>query len=175
MMQMLVAGGLRPLTDGQREADDSNLKGYYEHDAVRRLGRDTAFLRQDGYDVVKVVHVLLGHWPSDLPAAVAFMRRPAEQVLESQRRMLERDGKPAPPVPAEKMAALMAKQLDDAVARLEASGIPRLDVDYPTLMQEPAGLIDSIAAFVEEHGAKSLDREAMARSIDPALYRVRSG
>ena len=35
MMQMLVAGGLPPLTDGIREADTSNPKGYNEYDTRR--------------------------------------------------------------------------------------------------------------------------------------------
>lgn len=30
MMQMLAAGGIEPLTDGQREADEDNPRGYYE-------------------------------------------------------------------------------------------------------------------------------------------------
>src|SRR5262249_20127115 len=33
LMQMLVAGGLPALTDGVREADSDNPRGYFEHEA----------------------------------------------------------------------------------------------------------------------------------------------
>ena len=37
MMQMLAAGGLPALTDGERAADDSNPRGYFEYEPVKRL------------------------------------------------------------------------------------------------------------------------------------------
>ena len=40
MMRMLDAGGVAPLTDGLRQADEDNPTGYYELDAVKRLGKE---------------------------------------------------------------------------------------------------------------------------------------
>ena len=37
MMQILKTGRLKPVTDNIRRADESNSKGYYEHEAVRAL------------------------------------------------------------------------------------------------------------------------------------------
>ena len=37
MMQILEAGGLKPVTDNIRRADESNSKGYYEHESVKTL------------------------------------------------------------------------------------------------------------------------------------------
>ena len=39
MMRMLESGGVPPLTDGFRSADDDNPLGYYEFEAVKRLDR----------------------------------------------------------------------------------------------------------------------------------------
>ena len=37
MMKMLEAGGLQPLTDYERSADEDNPKGYYEFERVKKL------------------------------------------------------------------------------------------------------------------------------------------
>ena len=37
MMQIAEAGGILPFTDGKRKADESNPKGYYEHEAVKTI------------------------------------------------------------------------------------------------------------------------------------------
>ena len=45
MMRMLDAGGLSPLTDGEREADTDNPRGYYELERVKQLPKgDVAWL-----------------------------------------------------------------------------------------------------------------------------------
>ena len=46
MMQMLAAGGLPPLTDNLRAADESNLRGYFEFEPVKRLRSDRSWLDQ---------------------------------------------------------------------------------------------------------------------------------
>jgi hypothetical protein len=38
-MQMLVAGGLTPLVDGQRAADAGNPRGYFEWEKAKSLAR----------------------------------------------------------------------------------------------------------------------------------------
>jgi hypothetical protein len=37
MMQILEAAGVPPFTDNKRKADESNRKGYYEHEKVAFL------------------------------------------------------------------------------------------------------------------------------------------
>ncbi len=39
MMRMLESGGVPPLIDGFRSADDDNPLGYYEFEAVKRLDK----------------------------------------------------------------------------------------------------------------------------------------
>ena len=40
MMQMLTAGGIPALTDGQRQADTDNPRGYYEWERIKQLPQD---------------------------------------------------------------------------------------------------------------------------------------
>src|SRR5205814_2273593 len=40
MMQMLVAGGMRALADGERQADTDNPRGYLEWERIKQLPND---------------------------------------------------------------------------------------------------------------------------------------
>ncbi|TFF90005.1 MAG: hypothetical protein EU548_05200, partial [Promethearchaeota archaeon] len=66
MMQMLDAGGLELLTDKKRKADGSNPKGYYEHDAVKKLEKSNEIIHEAKGKAVKVISFLLNYLPSDL-------------------------------------------------------------------------------------------------------------
>ena len=59
MMKMLEAGGLEPVTDGIRSADDDNPKGYYELEAVKRTKDDPTWVPNARGKVVKVISQLL--------------------------------------------------------------------------------------------------------------------
>jgi tetratricopeptide (TPR) repeat protein len=89
MMQMLAAGGLAVLTDGEREADDSNPRGYLELEAVKQLGRsaDGAWLDETQGKAIKVVAPLL---PS-LPLNRAYRYRVHGAPVEGNRRLASGD------------------------------------------------------------------------------------
>src|SRR6185295_16167693 len=95
MMQMLSAGGMSALTDEKRTADESNPRGYFEFEPVKRLRADQAWLGEARGRVVKIIHLLLRELPADgrLAYRVIFMKRPLDEILASQRVMLEREGK----------------------------------------------------------------------------------
>ena len=69
LMQMLAAGGLAPFSDGERTADEDNPKGYYEHEKVKALARDNAWLGEAKGASIKIVSPLLKFLPPGLPAA----------------------------------------------------------------------------------------------------------
>ena len=54
MMQVLCAGGLAPLADHQRQADEDNPRGYYEFEAVKRTRQDPTWLMASHGKVVKI-------------------------------------------------------------------------------------------------------------------------
>ena len=47
LMQMLAAGGLDILSDGLREADEDNPRGYFEFERVKKLRSDSKWLSED--------------------------------------------------------------------------------------------------------------------------------
>jgi hypothetical protein len=164
MMKMLEAGGLEIITDGIREANVDNPKGYYEFERVKQLPKgDTAWLDDAQGKVVKVISALLKHLPDDYTYKVLFMRREMDEILASQRRMLVRRGEPTDRVDDGEMSAMFEKHLRTVYAWLDAqANVTYLDVSYNDLLQ------------VNDFLGADLDEEAMAAVIDPSLYRQRA-
>jgi len=170
MMQMLHAGGLPTLTDGVRAADENNLRGYHEYDPVKRLRADNRWLPQARGHAVKVIHLLLRELLLDgsLRYRIVLMQRPIDEVLASQRAMLQRDGRTgADPTVLKKAFEAQLAQLDAWLAAQSAMKV--LSVSYPQLMREPLPVAEAVSRFLE----LPLDAAAMARSVDPALHRQR--
>src|SRR5208282_6368109 len=92
MMQMLVAGGLTVLSDGERKADTDNPKGYLEWERVKQLPKNPDLITEAEGKVVKVISQLLLSLPDGPEYSVLFMQRPLPEVLKSQDEMLRRRG-----------------------------------------------------------------------------------
>ncbi|RMF23158.1 MAG: sulfotransferase family protein [Deltaproteobacteria bacterium] len=169
MMRMLEAGGLAPLTDGVRRADEDNPRGYYEFEPVKRLADDASWLGDARGKAVKIISALLKHLPPGLEYRVILMNRRIDEVLASQRAMLERRGRPAGE-DDDRMRELFERHLADVRARLSARADTRvLEVDYAQTVADPG----ATAARVNEFLGGGLDEAAMAAAVDPALYRQR--
>jgi len=170
MMRMLEAGGLPVLVDNLRAADVDNPRGYYEFEPVKRLKDDPGWVAQAAGRAVKMVYLLLLDLPPGHRYRVLFMRRNLDEVLASQKAMLDRLGKSSP-LDDERMAALFR----DQIARFESwvQGRPEfrvLDVSYNAMVTDPAPL----AAEVDRFLGGGLDLAAMAGVVDPTLYRNRA-
>ena len=171
MMKMLEAGGLEALTDRVRPADEDNPKGYYEFERVKQIEHDQAWLPEAQGKVVKMVSALLKHLPANYRYRVVFMRRQMGEILASQQQMLVRRGEETGRVGDEKMAHLFGRhlqQVQDWLARQSNAEV--LYVHYGDVLSDPAGEAQRINGFFDG----SLDAEAMAAVVDPALYRQRS-
>src|SRR5262249_12416728 len=94
MMQMLEAGGVKILTDRERAADIDNPKSYYEWEPIKQIGKKSELLDQDGLDgcAIKCISMLLQQLPIKHNYKVIFMTRPIQEVVASQRKMIERMG-----------------------------------------------------------------------------------
>ncbi|MDQ3315396.1 MAG: alkaline phosphatase family protein, partial [Verrucomicrobiota bacterium] len=92
MMQMLAAGGMPVLTDGERVADVDNPKGYFEWEAIKRIAKEPELLDDDALagKAIKCISMLLPHLPPKHDYKVIFMTRPIEEVVRSQRSMITR-------------------------------------------------------------------------------------
>jgi len=169
MMSMLVAGGLEPLQDGVRAADEDNPRGYYELEAVKRLKEDASWVSAAAGRVVKVVHVHVKDLPREKVAyRLVLMKRDLGEVLRSQRRMLERRGKPGGSLSDDRAAQLFAKQVEDLERLLAAEpAFAWMPVSYNDLVRDPAPLAAEVNRFL----GGGLDEAAMRAQVDPGLYR----
>jgi hypothetical protein len=173
MMKMLAAGGIEPLTDNIRAADDDNPKGYFELERVKQLETDKGWLPEARGKVVKLISALLKHLPAGYEYRVVFMRRRMLEILASQRQMLIRRGEKADSVPDEKMAAMFEKHLAQVENWLSSQpNIRTIYVSYNETLTDPSRQIARISDFLG--GGLDLDIEAMATVVDQALHRQRS-
>jgi hypothetical protein len=172
MMKVLEAGGLPVVIDGLRAADPDNPEGYYEFERVKELDKgDTAWVADVQGKGVKVISALLEFLPPDYQYRVIFMHRNIEEVLNSQRKMLERRGEDTEAVNDAEMADLFAKHLVKVKEWLRAQpNFSVLDVDYNAMVQNPESYIRMINQFIDN----SLDEQAMGKMINPKLYRNRA-
>src|SRR5262245_8376929 len=171
MMKMLAAGGIEPMTDNIRTADEDNPKGYFELERVKQLESDKEWLPEARGKVVKLISALLKHLPNNYAYKVVFMQRRMPEILASQRQMLIRRGEPADSIPDEKMAAMFERHLAQVENWLSAQpNIRTIYVSYNETLTQPAKQIAKISDFL----GSGLDVEAMATVVDQTLHRQRS-
>ena len=170
MMSMLKAGGVSVLTDDQREADEDNLRGYLEYEQVKQLDRDPSWLGEAEGKAVKIISMLLKYLPPSHGYRIILMHRDISEVLASQRKMMERRGEKPDEVPDDSMAALYRRHLAELERWLrEQPNVETLHVDYNETMRDPWPTANRVNEFL----GGGLDREAMASTVSPELYRQR--
>ncbi|HKA21787.1 MAG TPA: sulfotransferase [Blastocatellia bacterium] len=168
MMKMLAAGGLEPLTDNIRTADEDNPRGYFEFERVKQIEQDNTWLEYARSRVVKLISALLKHLPPSYQYKVVFMKRAMSEILASQRQMLIRRGEPADKVPDDKMAAMFNKHVAQVEAWLaEQPNIDVLYVNYNEVLKDPRSHAEQINSFL----GGSLAVTDMIEVVDKALYR----
>jgi hypothetical protein len=171
-MRMLEAGGLATVADNVRTADEDNPRGYFEDERVKDLeqSEDKGWLRAARGRSVKVVSSLLKELPADNNYRVLFMRRKLEEVLASQKKMLERRGEAAD-TGDDKLLELYRGHLEKVEIMLRLR--PQFEVlylDYSRVVESPRGEAERIASFLEGR----LDVERMAAAVEAQLYRNRA-
>ena len=173
-MKMLHAGGLEVVTDGIREADESNPKGYFELESVKELDKngDTAWLRDARGKAVKIISFLLTFLPEEHDYRVVFMQRDLHEVLASQNKMLvQRSETPGTPDDDAQMRQHYEKHLAKVHRFLGSRRcFSVLRVDYRSALERPREEATRMNEFV----GGGLDVERMAEVGDPALYRNRA-
>ncbi|MFN2426766.1 MAG: sulfotransferase family protein [Candidatus Binatia bacterium] len=171
LMRMLEAGGIPALTDGQRTADDDNPLGYFELEAVKALPAEAAWLEDAAGRSVKVVSALLDKLPRTHRYRVIFLEREIEEVLASQRRMLERRGEPTNRVSDDAMASMFRKHVAGVLERAQQ----RTEVRLATIAHaEVLASAHDAARRLDEFLGGGLDTTAMAAAVDVSLWRQRA-
>ena len=169
MMQMLEAGGIEALTDRTRKADVDNPRGYLEFEPVKILKRDPSWLPEARGKAVKVISQLLFDLPTTERFRIVFMRRNLDEVIASQVLMLARAGRNAPA--HDKLREALAthlRHLDDWLAQQVNMSV--LTVDFGQAIADPIDAANQVNRFLSGR----LDAKAMAKVVDPLLYRNRT-
>jgi hypothetical protein len=170
MMQMLVAGGMTALSDGERQADPDNPRGYLEWERIKQLPNDPACIAEGEGKVVKVISRLLLTLPPGHEYRIIFMQRPLAEVLASQDQMLRRRGTYKEGTNPAVITAAFEKHLREVYAWIDARPyIKSLPVSYHDLLSRSKEISQQLSAFVEI----PLNVEAMAQQVDASLYRNR--
>ena len=176
MMQMLAAAGLPTFTDGARLPDRSNPRGYFEHEAVKRLAQESDFVTEAKGKAIKVVAPLLPKLPSGLHYRILLMERDLDEVLRSQASMLG-DNDPRPEVERERenriLRAAFTKSLGQARAWIdEQPEATALEFDHGEVVREPMEAARRVAAFLDRP-TDPIALARMAEAVDASLYRAR--
>lgn len=172
MMSMLEAGGIPPVSDGIRAADEDNPKGYYEFERVKKIKEDKSWLPDARGKVVKMISQLLLDLPTEgYRYRILFMRRNMSEILASQRQMMIRRGTHQEGGPSdEEMGSMLARHVEHVLAWVDKqSSMDLLEVDYNALLKNSAPHIAAINSFL---GGR-LNIEAMTAVVDKNLYRQR--
>jgi hypothetical protein len=169
MMRMLSAGGMEVVVDNVRKADEDNPIGYFEFEQVKKIKEDASWLDGVKNKAVKMVSELLYDLPSNHRYKVIFMRRDMQEMLKSQRTMLERKG-----VKDEINDEEMARFFQKHIATIEEwfrgkAHIDVLYVDYNDAVKDPFKIAQQVNAFLDN----ALNTDEMAAAVDGLLYRNR--
>jgi hypothetical protein len=171
MMQMLAAGGMPILSDGEREADSDNPRGYLEWERIKQLPKDPACIAEAEGKAVKVISRLLLSLPEGHEYRVIFMQRPLPEVLASQEVMLRNRGTAKPGTNNSAIAAAFEKHLGEVNAWLDSKNyVKTFRVPYHEVLHDGEGITQKVTKFL----GIDLDVDAMARQVDSGLYRNRS-
>lgn len=170
MMKMLEAGGLKIITDDIREADEDNLKGYYEDERVKVLHENNVWIDEAEGQVVKVISYQLKYLPRDHEYSVIFMRRKIPEVLASQKRMMKRRSEPTDDVPDDVMTDIFKKHLHEIYGWLaKQHNMKVIYISYNESLKDPKPTVAKVNEFL----GGEMDTENMMTVVDPALYRQR--
>lgn len=172
MMQMLVAGGMTPLSDGERRADVDNPRGYLEWERIKQLPCDPDCIAEAEGKVVKVISRLLFSLSARHHYRVIFMQRAMAEVLASQDEMLRRRAS----YKSETDVAAMASAFENHLRKVDAwlgnkHYVKTLRVPHRDALNEPTRIAREVSEFLQ----LELDVDAMEKQVDCSLYRNRAG
>ena len=170
MMQILDQSGFSALADDARVADESNPKGYFELEAVKRLRTESPdWLRESEGKSVKVIAQLLRFLPLPGDYRVIFMQRPLDEVVRSQQKMLKSLGRKGGEMSISRMQTAYHGQLLLISAWLHKQNIPVQIINYHDCLTKPKAVAANLTHFLGE----LISTQQVASRVDPSLYRNR--
>jgi predicted AlkP superfamily phosphohydrolase/phosphomutase/tetratricopeptide (TPR) repeat protein len=169
MMQILEKAGIPIFSDAKRNADENNPLGYYEHEAVKNLAKESQWVGEAQGQAIKVISHLVPHLPAQYRYKILFMERDLDEVLQSQSKMLERLGKAKS---AETLPLGLKEKFEKNLRKVKAwtarnPMVETLEVQHRDLIQAPRQALTKVIEFLEV----DVEEEDLAQVVDPNLYR----
>jgi hypothetical protein len=169
---MLAAGGIPLLSDGLREADEDNPRGYFEFEPARKIFQDSAWLDDAKGKAVKIVAPLLAAVHPDIRCRVILIERDLDEILDSQAKMIDRRGEALADTFERRnlLKAEFARTVSWARQWLSTRPeTPYLILERAAVMADSTGEAARIAGFL----GGDLAIGEMAAAVDVALHRNR--
>jgi predicted AlkP superfamily phosphohydrolase/phosphomutase/tetratricopeptide (TPR) repeat protein len=171
MMQILNAGGVPIMSDGQRQPDEDNPLGYWEWEDIKKLPKNPHILEHAKGRAIKVVSALLPALPRKHRYKVLYMVRPVAEIVDSQWAMLAHKGI-APRSEKQHLMQMQeqhSRKLRETLRKSEQ--VDLLEIDYPRLVSQPESVLAEVANFLGQ--AFSLTPDVIS-CVQPTLYRQRT-
>ena len=136
---------------------------------------DSSWIGEASGKVVKIVAQLLPELPTETngkPAhyRIVFMERDLDEVLASQHTMLHLQGRKGANLERSRLADVFEEQLQKVHRFIDDRNISCLVVRHALAIQDPRSVAESVNNFFDG----SLDVDAMAAVVDPALHREKA-
>ena len=171
MMKILAEGYIPIVTDELRAADPDNPNGYFELETVKQIPNgNVEWLAQAGGRAVKVISSLLEYLPSTYSYKIIFMERALDEILASQKKMLDRLNEPsgADDTQIEEQFRKHLSVVKHWLARQPNMEV--LYISYNSLLANPEPYCRRVIEFVS---GEPSHLEQMIRVPDKELYRNR--
>jgi hypothetical protein len=171
MMQMLAAGGMPVLADGERQADTDNPRGYYEWERIKQLPKDPTCIDDAEGRAVKVISQLLFALPAGHNYQILFMERPLTEVVASQAEMIRRRGTSGAALSEVALIAGLQAHLNLVNTWLQHRPDVLLQrVEHHQVLRDPKLVSEAVQRFLQ----RTLNLDSMVQQVDQSLYRCRT-
>jgi predicted AlkP superfamily phosphohydrolase/phosphomutase/tetratricopeptide (TPR) repeat protein len=166
MMQMLAAGGVNVWTDGLRQPDEDNPRGYFELVHATQLAQDHSWLPQARGRAVKIVAPLLPKLPPNEHYRIILMQRDPGALIASQHVMLERLGRNGAALDEAGLSATYNQWLHAVSGWMaDRDQVAVLPCSYEEVLKDPVGVSRMIEAFL----GRPFDCSRAAAAVDARL------
>lgn len=168
VMQILQSMGIDLFTDNKRSPDQSNPRGYFEHELVKTIEYDTSWIKKVEGKAIKIVSPLLVYLPNNYNYKIIFMDRVLDEIVQSQEKMLLVNGVPNPQIEPEVIKQIFIKDLKQAWSWIrELSHSESLEISHSKLLKKPESELEKVNGFLNI----KVDLENTLKVIDKKLYR----
>lgn len=166
IMQTLEAGGMPIASDGLREPDENNPKGYIEVESIINKLKDNPNCVYD-YEAktLKVIAYGLRYLPPG-NYKVIYVDRNIEEVLDSMEKMMSAEDEKREDTKAAFIK--LNEKTKEEISRREDMDV--LFVNYNEILSNPREHLEKIHGFLKD---QNLDLEKMLIAVDRGLYRHR--